>query len=99
MDLFHILSANVVRLSDIVFFSASLQDTVSNRECCNIMCKCLGHEGIRGSLGKPGTKVAEIHTTFSCIMMFRRFVQVQLVGSTLMFQKALLHFKLFSSGG
>ncbi|XP_069392927.1 collagen alpha-6(VI) chain isoform X2 [Paralichthys olivaceus] len=31
-------------------------DTVSDRECCNVMCKCLGHEGIRGSRGPPGSK-------------------------------------------
>uniref|UniRef100_A0A3Q0T1W5 VWFA domain-containing protein n=1 Tax=Amphilophus citrinellus TaxID=61819 RepID=A0A3Q0T1W5_AMPCI len=31
-------------------------DTVSNRECCNVMCKCSGHEGIRGSQGPLGSK-------------------------------------------
>uniref|UniRef100_A0A3P8U058 Collagen type VI alpha 6 chain n=1 Tax=Amphiprion percula TaxID=161767 RepID=A0A3P8U058_AMPPE len=31
-------------------------DTVSDRECCNVMCKCSGHEGIRGSRGLPGSK-------------------------------------------
>ncbi|XP_063736075.1 collagen alpha-6(VI) chain-like [Eleginops maclovinus] len=31
-------------------------DAVSDRECCNVMCKCSGHEGIRGSLGPPGSK-------------------------------------------
>ncbi|XP_070768097.1 collagen alpha-6(VI) chain-like [Enoplosus armatus] len=31
-------------------------DTVSDRECCNVMCKCSGHEGDRGSPGEPGTK-------------------------------------------
>ncbi|XP_051255377.1 collagen alpha-6(VI) chain [Dicentrarchus labrax] len=31
-------------------------DTVSNRECCNVTCKCSGHEGIRGLPGKPGIK-------------------------------------------
>ncbi|KAK1895563.1 Collagen alpha-6(VI) chain, partial [Dissostichus eleginoides] len=31
-------------------------DTVSDRECCGVMCKCSGHEGIRGSRGSPGTK-------------------------------------------
>lgn len=35
----------------------SLQDTVAERECCNVMCKCTGHEGIRGNRGRPGTKV------------------------------------------
>uniref|UniRef100_A0A3Q1FMU4 Collagen type VI alpha 6 chain n=1 Tax=Acanthochromis polyacanthus TaxID=80966 RepID=A0A3Q1FMU4_9TELE len=32
-------------------------DAVSDRECCNVMCKCSGHEGIRGSRGLPGSKV------------------------------------------
>ncbi|KAK5861651.1 hypothetical protein PBY51_017110 [Eleginops maclovinus] len=31
-------------------------DSVSDRECCNVMCKCSGHEGIRGSRGPPGSK-------------------------------------------
>ncbi|XP_026172742.1 collagen alpha-6(VI) chain-like isoform X2 [Mastacembelus armatus] len=31
-------------------------DTVSDRECCNVMCKCSGHEGSRGSRGSPGLK-------------------------------------------
>ncbi|KAK6326962.1 hypothetical protein J4Q44_G00026070 [Coregonus suidteri] len=31
-------------------------DTVAERECCNVMCKCTGHEGIRGNRGGPGTK-------------------------------------------
>ncbi|XP_060937286.1 collagen alpha-6(VI) chain [Limanda limanda] len=31
-------------------------DTVSNKECCDVLCKCSGHEGIRGSWGPPGSK-------------------------------------------
>uniref|UniRef100_A0A3Q2UP15 Collagen type VI alpha 6 chain n=1 Tax=Fundulus heteroclitus TaxID=8078 RepID=A0A3Q2UP15_FUNHE len=31
-------------------------DSVSDRECCNIMCKCSGPEGDRGSRGPPGLK-------------------------------------------
>ncbi|XP_026227234.1 collagen alpha-6(VI) chain-like isoform X3 [Anabas testudineus] len=31
-------------------------DAVSDRECCNVMCKCSGHEGVRGSWGPPGSK-------------------------------------------
>uniref|UniRef100_A0A667YNI8 Collagen type VI alpha 6 chain n=1 Tax=Myripristis murdjan TaxID=586833 RepID=A0A667YNI8_9TELE len=31
-------------------------DSVAHRECCNVMCKCSGHEGIRGSWGPPGPK-------------------------------------------
>ncbi|XP_034057183.1 LOW QUALITY PROTEIN: collagen alpha-6(VI) chain-like [Gymnodraco acuticeps] len=31
-------------------------DTVSDRKCCNVMCKCLGNEGIRGSRGILGSK-------------------------------------------
>ncbi|KAI9520281.1 hypothetical protein NQZ68_020181 [Dissostichus eleginoides] len=31
-------------------------DTVSDRKCCNIMCKCSGYEGIRGSRGTLGSK-------------------------------------------
>uniref|UniRef100_A0A8P4KC81 VWFA domain-containing protein n=1 Tax=Dicentrarchus labrax TaxID=13489 RepID=A0A8P4KC81_DICLA len=36
-------------------------DTVSNRECCNVTCKCSGHEGIRGLPGKPGIKILLLH--------------------------------------
>ncbi|XP_059194900.1 collagen alpha-6(VI) chain-like [Centropristis striata] len=31
-------------------------DSVSDRECCGVMCKCSGHEGIRGSRGPLGSK-------------------------------------------
>ncbi|XP_074510381.1 collagen alpha-6(VI) chain isoform X4 [Sebastes fasciatus] len=31
-------------------------DSVSDRECCNVMCKCSGHEGTRGSRGPSGLK-------------------------------------------
>ncbi|GAA6081783.1 collagen alpha-6(VI) chain-like, partial [Tachysurus ichikawai] len=31
-------------------------ETVASRECCNVMCKCSGHEGIQGPPGPPGTK-------------------------------------------
>ncbi|XP_026769416.3 collagen alpha-6(VI) chain [Pangasianodon hypophthalmus] len=31
-------------------------DAVASRECCNVMCKCTGHEGVRGPRGSPGTK-------------------------------------------
>ncbi|XP_071325050.1 collagen alpha-6(VI) chain-like [Trachinotus anak] len=31
-------------------------NTVSDRVCCNVTCKCSGHEGPRGSPGTPGTK-------------------------------------------
>ncbi|XP_011603520.2 collagen alpha-6(VI) chain isoform X2 [Takifugu rubripes] len=31
-------------------------DTVSDRECCGVMCKCSGHEGVRGSRGPPASK-------------------------------------------
>ncbi|XP_056142177.1 collagen alpha-6(VI) chain [Lampris incognitus] len=31
-------------------------DTVADRKCCSVMCKCSGHEGIRGSRGPPGLK-------------------------------------------
>ncbi|XP_010786060.1 collagen alpha-4(VI) chain-like, partial [Notothenia coriiceps] len=31
-------------------------DTVSDRKCCNVMCKCSGYEGIRGSRGTLGSK-------------------------------------------
>ncbi|KAM9488132.1 collagen alpha-6(VI) chain-like isoform 2-T2 [Clarias gariepinus] len=29
---------------------------VALRECCNVMCKCTGHEGVQGLQGPPGTK-------------------------------------------
>ncbi|KAF5896160.1 collagen alpha-6(VI) chain-like, partial [Clarias magur] len=29
---------------------------VALRECCNVMCKCTGHDGVRGPHGPPGTK-------------------------------------------
>ncbi|KAK2902792.1 hypothetical protein Q8A67_007505 [Cirrhinus molitorella] len=31
-------------------------DTVASRECCNVICKCTGHEGARGAYGLPGIK-------------------------------------------
>ncbi|XP_029361069.1 collagen alpha-6(VI) chain-like isoform X1 [Echeneis naucrates] len=31
-------------------------NSVSDRECCGITCKCSGHEGVRGSPGTPGSK-------------------------------------------
>ncbi|KAM3873541.1 LOW QUALITY PROTEIN: collagen alpha-6(VI) chain [Diretmus argenteus] len=31
-------------------------DTVADRECCSVMCKCSGHEGPRGSRGPGGSK-------------------------------------------
>ncbi|XP_059364620.1 collagen alpha-6(VI) chain-like [Carassius carassius] len=31
-------------------------DTVASRECCNVMCKCTGHEGASGNYGPPGIK-------------------------------------------
>ncbi|XP_050932342.1 LOW QUALITY PROTEIN: collagen alpha-6(VI) chain-like [Lates calcarifer] len=31
-------------------------DKVSDRVCCNVLCKCTGPAGVRGSPGRPGTK-------------------------------------------
>ncbi|XP_067304321.1 collagen alpha-6(VI) chain isoform X2 [Pseudorasbora parva] len=31
-------------------------DTVVSRECCNVLCKCTGHEGVRGNQGPRGVK-------------------------------------------
>uniref|UniRef100_A0A8C5PNE2 VWFA domain-containing protein n=1 Tax=Leptobrachium leishanense TaxID=445787 RepID=A0A8C5PNE2_9ANUR len=31
-------------------------DTVGERKCCNVLCKCLGHEGLRGFSGSTGSK-------------------------------------------
>ncbi|XP_028435265.1 collagen alpha-6(VI) chain [Perca flavescens] len=31
-------------------------DAISDKECCNVMCKCSGHEGIPGLPGFPGSK-------------------------------------------
>ncbi|KAG9476083.1 hypothetical protein GDO78_002913 [Eleutherodactylus coqui] len=42
-------------------------DTVAERKCCNVICKCLGQNGPRGSpglpglKGKPGTKGSQGH--------------------------------------
>ncbi|MBN3325895.1 CO6A6 protein, partial [Atractosteus spatula] len=33
-------------------------DTIAERECCNVICKCTGHEGSRGARGPPGPKGA-----------------------------------------
>ncbi|KAK6490585.1 collagen alpha-6(VI) chain-like [Huso huso] len=33
-------------------------DTVSERECCNVICKCVGQEGLRGLRGASGFKGA-----------------------------------------
>ncbi|KAM7382826.1 hypothetical protein PAMP_002532 [Pampus punctatissimus] len=33
-------------------------NAVSEKECCGVMCKCSGHEGIRGSVGNVGSKGA-----------------------------------------
>lgn len=30
------------------------------RECCNVMCKCSGHEGVEGPRGPLGTKVSHL---------------------------------------
>ncbi|XP_017569855.2 collagen alpha-6(VI) chain isoform X1 [Pygocentrus nattereri] len=31
-------------------------DTVALRECCNVTCKCTGHDGVQGPRGPPGYK-------------------------------------------
>nr|XP_017207020.1 collagen alpha-6(VI) chain [Danio rerio] len=31
-------------------------DNIASRECCNVACKCSGHEGSRGFQGLPGSK-------------------------------------------
>ncbi|KAL6489035.1 hypothetical protein MHYP_G00027760 [Metynnis hypsauchen] len=31
-------------------------DTVALRECCNVTCKCTGHDGVQGPRGPPGIK-------------------------------------------
>ncbi|KAM4026875.1 collagen alpha-4(VI) chain-like [Anomaloglossus baeobatrachus] len=31
-------------------------DTVAERKCCNVICKCLGQDGLRGPHGPPGIK-------------------------------------------
>ncbi|KAJ8354327.1 hypothetical protein SKAU_G00218940, partial [Synaphobranchus kaupii] len=31
-------------------------DTVAGRECCGVMCKCSGQEGVRGPRGRPSKK-------------------------------------------
>ncbi|XP_053215123.1 collagen alpha-6(VI) chain-like [Podarcis raffonei] len=34
-------------------------DTVTERECCNVCCKCFGEDGIRGAPGTSGIKGSE----------------------------------------
>ncbi|CAN2389704.1 von Willebrand factor type A domain, partial [Pristimantis euphronides] len=42
-------------------------DTVAERKCCNVICKCLGQEGVRGApgllglKGSPGTEGSQGH--------------------------------------
>nr|XP_014343031.1 PREDICTED: collagen alpha-6(VI) chain-like [Latimeria chalumnae] len=31
-------------------------DTIVERKCCNVICKCIGQEGLRGPQGPPGLK-------------------------------------------
>ncbi|KAI7806724.1 putative collagen alpha-6VI chain [Triplophysa rosa] len=31
-------------------------DTVASRVCCNVLCKCSGHQGVHGPYGRPGPK-------------------------------------------
>ncbi|MEE6466246.1 hypothetical protein FKM82_006883 [Ascaphus truei] len=31
-------------------------DTVAERKCCNVVCKCLGQDGLRGLPGSPGIR-------------------------------------------
>uniref|UniRef100_A0A672GL26 Collagen, type VI, alpha 4a n=1 Tax=Salarias fasciatus TaxID=181472 RepID=A0A672GL26_SALFA len=47
-------------------------DTVASRECCSVMCKCSGHEGVRGSRGPLGTKVSEHCRTHSGTLLGER---------------------------
>ncbi|KAJ8354331.1 hypothetical protein SKAU_G00218980 [Synaphobranchus kaupii] len=35
---------------------AGVKDTVAGRECCGVMCKCSGQEGVRGPRGRPSKK-------------------------------------------
>ncbi|KAG7232267.1 hypothetical protein INR49_009312, partial [Caranx melampygus] len=37
-------------------FNQIVRNMVSDRDCCNVLCKCTGHEGPRGSPGRPGSK-------------------------------------------
>lgn len=34
-----------------------LQDTIAERKCCKVCCKCFGDDGQGGSPGPPGIKV------------------------------------------
>ncbi|XP_030605327.1 collagen alpha-6(VI) chain-like isoform X2 [Archocentrus centrarchus] len=47
-----------LRISMLNIGSSLLQQisTVADRECCNVNCKCSGHEGIQGPPGTPGEK-------------------------------------------
>lgn len=36
------------------------QDTIAERKCCDVFCKCVGEIGERGARGIPGNKVGEL---------------------------------------
>jgi len=36
------------------------QDTIAERKCCKVVCKCLGENGVHGGQGGPGRKVGEL---------------------------------------
>uniref|UniRef100_A0A8C6NS03 VWFA domain-containing protein n=1 Tax=Nothobranchius furzeri TaxID=105023 RepID=A0A8C6NS03_NOTFU len=48
-----------------------LLHAVADRVCCNVACKCSGHQGIPGTPGVLGTKVREKSKTLSGVMKFQ----------------------------
>lgn len=41
-------------------FLVIFQDTVAERKCCKVICKCLGENGDHGVRGNPGRKVGDL---------------------------------------
>uniref|UniRef100_A0A3P8XBR1 Collagen type VI alpha 6 chain n=1 Tax=Esox lucius TaxID=8010 RepID=A0A3P8XBR1_ESOLU len=45
-----------IGMHDVKNYILTQIDTVAERECCNVMCKCTGPEGVHGNQGPPGTR-------------------------------------------
>ncbi|KAJ8290828.1 hypothetical protein GJAV_G00018050 [Gymnothorax javanicus] len=45
-----------IGMQDVASVMLKQIDTVVGRECCGVLCKCFGQEGVRGPRGPPGRK-------------------------------------------